>query len=662
MKAQAMVVMACVVVAMTAAQAQQSPNWQLNAPYACADGNSYTITKRVGSGNAQTCFWTQRHNGRFVTNAYSRCFAMIGRLRGCKVGVPAAAAPAKAAIAAANIKSLNDTRYSCPGRLIMSVYQCRTQGAQSFCYTRLEMNGAFIAGLPKRISAITKLLKTCRKLPQFDPAYLVEFPSAYRVARGMVIGNPLDNAQRAIGAYYQLGVIVRTLAGGRSLTPEERKLLGDYGEAQSELERAAAKKFPGQRFDLAANPFHYPRSDPKFGFQGIPVWTAFLTPGLQSRFARIVGGNDPRYMAAIEQKRQVALERVKTAQRVMVSEAGSPRDAGRVAMRRCMESGRSDMECLGEGLKTGIAELAGASPATALASNAPAGLRLSGVYSHGPFNLGFDQSLVVVHCGSLEPQSYPYSVQRAGFRVLVRIPIRPRPLVLSYGANGDLAGPGAIDVAGRIVIGPAVDHPITMYQSQMATTSHYLAPGASQSYNSADVHRDDAGNPYVNAGASRTSTYQMHNYTVPTAPKTERCNVGNMPPTGKNPTISGVLTRIAGTHASRSANSAPGLRLGGTYASPNGLKIEFRGDSATLVCGQARNSEGYAVVPSGARLVVKFQNNTGPFSLVLQPNGSLSGAGTVQVTGRRIYKTAGGQIGYMPFNSHCIVGTLTASR
>ncbi|MDE3135547.1 MAG: hypothetical protein KGL59_03145 [Acidobacteriota bacterium] len=102
--------------------------------------------------------------------------------------------------------------------------------------------------------------------------------------------------------------------------------------------------------------------------------------------------------------------------------------------------------------------------------------------------------------------------------------------------------------------------------------------------------------------------------------------------------------------------------MGGTYVSPGGLKIEFRGDSATLECGQALNAEGYAVVPESSQLVVKFKNDTGPFSLVLQPNGTLTGGGTVLVAGRRIYQTASGQPGYVPLNSSCTVGTLTPSK
>lgn len=72
---------------------------------------------------------------------------------------------------------------------------------------------------------------------------------------------------------------------------------------------------------------------------------------------------------------------------------------------------------------------------------------------------------------------------------------------------------------------------------------------------------------------------------------------------------------MLGSQASRSANTAPGLRLNGTYAVAGALKIEFRDNSATLECGAALGSEGYVVVPEGGQLVVKFQHNAVRFRL-----------------------------------------------
>jgi hypothetical protein len=119
---------------------------------------------------------------------------------------------------------------------------------------------------------------------------------------------------------------------------------------------------------------------------------------------------------------------------------------------------------------------------------------------------------------------------------------------------------------------------------------------------------------------------------------------------------------VLGSKGSKSANTAPGLRLNGTYAAPGGLKIEFRDDSATLECGESFNSEAYELHWEAGGLVVGFKNSTGSLSLVLQPNGTLTGSGDVDVAGRRAIQGAGGGVDYLPRNARCSLGTLEASR
>jgi hypothetical protein len=45
------------------ASAQPSTEWQLNAPYRCPDGRSYTITKRAGTGPHEACWYTFERGG-----------------------------------------------------------------------------------------------------------------------------------------------------------------------------------------------------------------------------------------------------------------------------------------------------------------------------------------------------------------------------------------------------------------------------------------------------------------------------------------------------------------------------------------------------------------------------------------------------------------------
>jgi len=92
------------------------------------------------------------------------------------------------------------------------------------------------------------------------------------------------------------------------------------------------------------------------------------------------------------------------------------------------------------------------------------------------------------------------------------------------------------------------------------------------------------------------------------------------------------------------------------------LKIEFRDDSATLECGESFNSEAYEVSRENGQMIVKFQNNTGPLSLVLQPNNTLTGSGIIDVTGRKAIQAAGGGVGYTPRSARCSLGTMKAAK
>jgi hypothetical protein len=654
----------------TIAAAQEAPEWQLNAPYRCANGISYTITKRNGTGYNSMCLYSEEKNGQHVTDVVTRCSQMTGMLQACKVGDSSTTAQQDAGGAQALPTELNDSRYDCAnGAARMTVFGCARQGGQDYCFVRMETGQQFIGQAPKPRTEIESQVRSCKALPQLNPSYLAEFPAPYLVVQGMLAGNPRDNVTRAIGAFYQLTEILKVLAsqrGASGYSPDETKFMDDYARAQSVLVEIAAKKFPGEHFDVTVNPFHYNVSDPKFGFEGIPVWTKFFTPSIQTRFAQVVGRNDPRYQLAMDQQKRGAIQQadadMKSAQ-ADAAETHYAKDAGSVAARHCVESGRSEMECLGEGLKVGAMDLMGGNPLKGMVPETPVGLRLTGLYSAGNFGLRFQQDAVNMGCGTLIPQSLRYSVERSGMQITVKVPISPKPLTLSYKLDGNLAGPGPVDVAGRVVIGGAVDHSSTSYQmqTQTNTTQRQIDAGDVPNYAMGDVHQN--GMEYSvdqqTTSTSWTPTTQ-HHYEVPTAPKTERCNVGTLPPSGTNVSVSGLLTQVVGSKGSKSANAAPGLRLNGTYAVQGGLKIEFRDDSATLECGEAFNSEGYTVLPEGGQLIVKFQNSTGPLSLILQQNGTLTGSGSVDVAGRRAIQAEGGGVDYLPRNARCALGTLEA--
>lgn len=642
---------------------------QINVPYQCANGITYTILACKPYGADQWCQWKEEQNGNLVTTVNSRWSSMTGRLRGCTIGAPSGSSAPQTAPGQESSDLQLNTPYQCAGGLTFTVFECQSQGAQVYCQVRAEMNGKFIGQVPKLRSETAAQMRACKAGAPFNPPYAAEFPSAYRVVQGMATGDPRQNVVRAIGAFYQLSEILKVFAGSRvngQLLPYEKKLLDDYGRLSGELAEAAARKFPGEHFDLSTNPYRFARTDPKFGFEGIPVWTTFLSPNIQSAFAQDVGGSDPRYVAAVEQQKRTAMQKLQADAAVAQAEAQQqtmPKDQGTVAMRHCLESGRSETECLAEGMKVGLSDLTGG--AIPAGNSGTAGLRLTGLYAAGDFGVRFMQDSVMLGCGTLVPQALPYSVERSGSRIVVSIPVSPRPIVLSWQPDGRLVGPGPVDIRGRVVAGGAVASTSTSYQAQTQTTTTQRSIDAADvpNYSADQVHQN--GMEYsVNEQSTTTSMVPTHttHYSVPTVPKTERCTVSTLPPSGKNVAVSALLTNLLGSNTSKSSSLEPGLRLNGTYAAPGGLKIEFRDDSATVACGEALNSEAYAVNSERGQLIVKFQHSTGPLSLVLQPDGTLSGSGSVEVIGRNIYQSAEGHVAYTPQSARCTLGTLAPAK
>ena len=655
------------------AQAQPQPDGlQFNVPYLCNDGRTYVVHRCERGPKFEACFYqsgqdSERYNTReaVVYQMTKMCKLQSAASGASTATTPAGSAatmPATSAVGAQPPSDLNNSRWDCGGGTTMTVFQCRRQAGQQACFIRLEQNGKFVTQAPKPYGEIQSHVSACKAMPQFNPAYLAEFPSHYRVVQGMLVGNPADNARRAIGAYYQLSEIIKVLAGPRALTPDEQKFLGDYSRLQGEMAQAAAKMFPTQQFDLNSNPFHYQRNDPKFGFEGIPVWATFLSPSIEMQYARIVGGNDDNYMLAVQSASLRAMKQADNDAKAAQAEASYAKDPGSVAARHCVESGRSQTECLAEAMKVGMKDLAGGDPLKGIAPEIPTGLRLTGVYSANGFLLDFRQDFVYVMCGTLIPQPRMYVVDRSGMQISVHVPISPKPITLPYKADGSLVGPGPIDVAGEVPIGRGGTSTTYEMQTHATTTQRQIDAADVGNYNSDQVHQNGMEFSVDQQTTSSNWVPSTTFHRVPTVPKTEHCNVGTLPAQGESVKISALLTQFLGSEASKSANTKPGLRLNGRYEAPGGLKIEFRDDSATLECGESFNSEGYEVSRENGQMLVKFQNSTGPLSLVLQPNGTLTGSGDVDVAGRKAIQAAGGGVDYLPRNASCSLGTLEAAK
>lgn len=655
--------------AIVAAAPQPNDGLQFNIPYLCSDGQTYVVHRCATGPKGEFCYYqvegqSERYNTRSAV-AYQMT-------RMCKAKPSSGAATTGAPTPQISSDLQLNTPYQCPGGLTLTVFQCQQQRGQEACFIRAEQNGKFITQVPKPKAEIATQLQACKAGTPFNPTYIAEFPSAYRVVQGMNVGKPAENVRRAMGAFYQLGQIIKVLACQRALTADEQKLLNDYSRISGELAQTASQKLPGEHFDAATNPYRYSPSDPKFGFEGIPVWTTFLSPSIQAQFAQMAGANNPQYQAAIEQEKRKAFQQVQAdaqAAQAAQAEANMPKDAGSVAMRRCLESGRSETECLGEGWKVGMNEMTGGLMGELDKATRPSpGLRMSGNFADSGFTISFDDKRATIFCGGLDPVYAPYTVER-GPQVSVKVRISPQPLTATLRADGKLIGPGPIQVAGVVPVGGggggggSKGPSASAYDVHSPTTTQekQISAGEAWQYSPDQVHRNGADYSVTTqtANSSSDTSWAKPRAARPVVGKTERCNAAML--TGTPVTkMSAAINQLTGSASHKGDNIPVGLRMFGRYEMQSGLNIDFEGDLATLECGRARSAHPYMVENAAGRITIQVKNESDPFSLKLQPDGTLIGSGNVNVAGKILTGTRGDQMTYAPVNARCALGTLTA--
>ena len=663
---------------------------QLNTPYRCANGITYTVLNCKPYRADQWCRTTEEQNGNLVTTFDSAWTSMTGRLQGCTTAAVAAQQGQPTAGAATSIAGAPQLGvYHCTNGFILTISKCdKFQGVDA-CWFKVENKGQVLVDTPGSVSGAVKMVKACngdmsvvpseeeverarRRLQAIpppstanrpmDPAYLADMPSVDRVKNEIKGTDPTDTQARQVAVFTYLGEYVKRIKSNRSIrspyTPDEQTVLNAYSVASYQITQDYAKSHT----PAEANAFqglHW-----KYEMGDADKWAHQLL-GNQANAA--YGGAMKDLSAGAKKHYEDEMRTYNDAVAKQKEAANNPggaddhyaKDAGSVAARHCLESGRSEMECLGVAMKTGMNDLMGGDMQEAIVGKIPTGLRLTGVYYGNGLALNFRQDFVYVKCGSLDPEPRKYTVDRSGMQVSVTIPITTPPLILSYNADGSLVGGDrTIAVAGEVTVGSAS----TTYDTQThtTTTQRQIDPGERWQYGSDQVHQNGMEFSVDQQTTSTTSTPTFHR--APTVPKTERCTVGTLPPGSESIKTATILTQVLGSKESKSANSKPGLRLNGDYEVPGGLKIEFRDDSATLECGESFNSEAYEVLRENGQMVVKFQNNTGPLSLILQPNNTLSGSGDIEVTGRKAIQAAGGGVGYLPRSASCALGTFEAAK
>jgi hypothetical protein len=294
---------------------------------------------------------------------------------------------------------------------------------------------------------------------------------------------------------------------------------------------------------------------------------------------------------------------------------------------------------------------------------------LSGSYSGSAGNklhVSFSQDKAIVSCGTLMWQTLPYVVERTANQISIKVPISPKPLVVSFRLDATLAGPADVVVNGTVPVGRGGGGgtPVPAYEAQTHTTTQerQIAAADVPNYNADTVHQN--GMEYSVSEQVTTTTYEpttpVANYQMPQlAPKTERCTAGVMQGQSSYGSVGEALRQIMNSSAKKKVPVPPGLRLAGMYTGQSGFRIEFREDSATVECGEAHVAQPYVVQDANGQISVRIQNGAAPVALSLQSNGTLVGSGTIDVTGRLVTGSTENALTYAARNARCTIGTLS---
>lgn len=138
------------------------------------------------------------------------------------------------------------------------------------------------------------------------------------------------------------------------------------------------------------------------------------------------------------------------ARAAMPGSPAPPKNAEERAMRRCVSSGRLPSSCTGNALLGAFGQmLSGVLGSGDDKSTASAGPTMAGVFQGaGNWRLDFIDGGVLVNCSSLSPNQESYALDLKSSRLIINT--KPRPLILTLRADGNIVGPGPVTIMGVV--------------------------------------------------------------------------------------------------------------------------------------------------------------------------------------------------------------------
>ncbi len=529
---------------------------------------------------------------------------------------------ATAAAAQSPAPPVLNTPYVCANGLTYTVTTCKPYRADQWCETVEKQNGNVVTTMDSAWSQMTGRLAGCTVAPPptspaapaapaaaqttFNPPYLKEFPTVDQIMAQIKGSSAQDTANRQLSAMHVFGQMIAAMAGPRvqqnQLTPDETRIITNYFNAYNSFAKSPAS--------------------PQDSY---PAQAGFITT-LFSTFS----------MPTVHQIWLTA--QAQTQQQQTTANGQTPlaptSDPGTLAARRCVELGGSMTQCMGTALSTGMQSLLGVNLSAMTNPGISGRLIMFGAYNaasglHFTFS---DGSVDIGGCGLMVQGGHNYVIQPSGRQYQIKIDNQPQPLLVTLGVSGKIAAPAVQQITGQKITGYFVET--------------NLKTGAS----------------------TRTPQY---------GPDTESCKIGTLTPgpatapdQGMIADLSGVISMMGSLFGGDTDGSAPkqfllapGPRMAGTFTSGGGLKIQFQDAGAVIDCAQAHVSVQYDVSNQAGTATIAVKNGGTPFSLTLQSNGTLTGAGTATINGKLMTAMDGdGNPVLTPTSATCALGTLTAGK
>jgi hypothetical protein len=343
---------------------------------------------------------------------------------------------------------------------------------------------------------------------------------------------------------------------------------------------------------------------------------------------------------------QKAEDQLKAAtQPVTVGQPQKPKTPEERAMARCVTSGRLPATCTGNSLLGWFSDVVTQVLPSAKTDDTP-GPIMAGVFEGpGRWRLDFITDGVLVNCANLSPDQHHYKVEFRGDHPLIVVDTTPKPLALSFRADGTIAAPGPLQIDGVVATG---------YQS------------GGSSYGT--VQKDSAGNLYDSSGnriygnVNNLPGHATFGHVRVTCPALSLSTKGAS--VGVETMQTDLLKTMVG--GDKGPPTPPGIRMRGIFATSTGFSVQFFPESVILGCGpDAARAYPYTVVADAGKLSVQISAPDHPLTLTYKADGSLDpGASSpYQVHGRIVTgQNNDGVLTFAPMEQTCNLASLTPSK